>query len=223
MEIITELSNINFLSYIIATCVIFVAFKGCVLALEWIIDSFGIGTKWMRKKREEHELLLRTSQNLTALQERHSEDTKQSDEHDERIRNELAEFMAEIKKSISETQKQIKQFSDNRIKDREQSIKIQKELTDSIISVSENEKQRGKQIEALMCGSKELLGAEIDKRYREYIALDGIPESEVDEFNEIFNAYKGLNGNHSRDTKYNYVKNHLQVIPVETKLIIKSE
>ena len=44
---------------------------------------------------------MRTSQNLTALQERHSEDTKQSDEHDERIRNELAEFMAEIKKSIS--------------------------------------------------------------------------------------------------------------------------
>ena len=145
MEIITELSNINFLSYIIATCVIFVAFKGCVLAFEWIIDFFGIETKWMRKKREEHELLLRTSQNLTALQERHSEDTKQSDEHDERIRNELAEFMAEIKKSISETQKQIKQFSDNRVKDREQSIKIQKELTDSIISVSENEKQRGKQ------------------------------------------------------------------------------
>ncbi|MCI8661520.1 MAG: hypothetical protein HFG54_14965 [Lachnospiraceae bacterium] len=70
-----------------------------------------------------------------------------------------------------------------------------------------------------MCGSKELLGAEIDKRYREYIALNGIPESEVSEFDDIFNAYKGLMGNHTRDTKYNYVKNHLTIIPVETKLV----
>lgn len=72
-----------------------------------------------------------------------------------------------------------------------------------------------------MCGNKELLGAEIDRRYREYISLDGIPESEVDEFNDIYSAYKRLNGNHRRDAKYNYVKDHLSVIPVETTLVVK--
>lgn len=221
MEIITELSKINFISYIMTTVLIFVAFRGCMLAFEWIMNFFGIETKWMRRKREEHDLLLKTSQNLADLQKKHTDDIRQSDEHDRLIRDELSKFMEEIKSSISETQKEIKQFAQNRINDREQSLKIQKELTDSIISVSNNEKERGKQIEALMCGSKELLGAEIDKRYREYISLSGIPESEVDEFDEIFNAYKGLKGNHSRDTKYHYVKNHLQVIPVETKLIKK--
>lgn len=223
MEIITELSKINFISYIIATCLIFISFKTCMLAFEWIIEFFGIETKWMRKKREEHDLLLKTSQNLADLQKKQSDDIKQSDEHDRLIRDELNKFMEEIRNSISETKKEIKQFTINRLNDREQSLKIQKELKDSIVSVSDNEKERGKQIEALMCGSKELLGAEIDKRYREYISLDGIPESEVDEFNEIFNAYKGLKGNHSRDTKYHYVKEHLQVLPVETKLIIKKE
>lgn len=221
MEILTELSKVNFLSYAITTVLIFITFKALVLAFEWIIEFFGIETKWMRKKREEHDLLLKTSQNLAILQKKHEDDIKQSDEHDRLIRDELSKFMEEIRKSISETQKEIKQFTENRISDREQSLEIQKELTDSIISVSNNEKERGKQIEALMCGSKELLGVEIDKRYREYISLDGIPESEVDEFDEIFNAYKGLKGNHSRDTKYHYVKNHLQVIPVETKLVKK--
>lgn len=223
MEIITELSKINFISYIIATCLIFISFKTCMLAFEWIIEFFGIETKWMRKKREEHDLLLKTSQNLADLQKKQSDDIKQSDEHDRLIRDELNKFMEEIRNSISETKKEIKQFTINRLNDREQSLKIQKELKDSIVSVSDNEKERGKQIEALMCGSKELLGAEIDKRYREYISLDGIPESEFDEFNEIFNAYKGLKGNHSRDTKYHYVKEHLQVLPVETKLIVKKE
>ncbi len=96
-------------------------------------------------------------------------------------------------------------------------------FTDSIRSVSEREAERGKQIEALMRGSKELLGAEIDKRYREYISLGGIPESETDEFEDIFSAYKHLNGNHKRDAKYDYVKDHLHVIPVETKLITEKE
>lgn len=137
-----------------------IGIKTAVSIFEWGVDKLGLETKWMRKKREERNLLFQTSKNLAALQEKQAK-------------------------------------------------------------VSDHEKEWNKQMEALICGSKELLGAEIDKRYREYISLDGIPESEVDEFDDIFNAYKNLKGNHSRDTKYNYVKNHLTVIPVETKLLLK--
>lgn len=223
MNEIIELTKINFSSVFIAVFVIFIGVKAVVSIFEWFIDKLGLETKWMRKRREEHELLIQTSQNLATLQEKHNHDVEESDAHDENIKKELSTFIYEIKTSILETQREIKQFAENRIHDRKQSIQIQKELTDSIKSVSDSEKERGKQIEALMRGSKELLGAEIDKRYREYISLDGIPESEVDEFNDIFAAYKGLNGNHSRDAKYNYVKNHLRVIPVETKLINNKE
>ncbi len=223
MEIITELSKIDFLAYIIATCLIFVTFKSCILAFEWIIKFFGIETKWMRIKREERDLLFQTSQSLIDLQKKHNDDVTQSNKHDEQIRNELILFINEMRNSISDTQQEIKQFAENRIQDREQSLKIQKELTDSIKIMSNNEEERKKQIEALIHGSKELLGAEIDKRYREYISLDGIPESEIDEFDDIFSAYKNLKGNHTRDTKYNYIKNHLTVIPVETKLVINKK
>lgn len=85
MEIITQLSKINYLSYMIATCILFIAFKGCILALEWIINFFGIETKWMKETRKEHELLMQTSQNLIALQEKHEKDIARSDQRDEEI------------------------------------------------------------------------------------------------------------------------------------------
>ena len=223
MNEIIELTNVDFKSVFISVFVILIALKVIISLFEGFVNKLGLETKWMRKRREEHELLIQTSQNLAALQKQHIHDVEESDAHDEDIKTELSAFITEMRSSMAETQSEIKQFTKNRISDREQSLQIQKELTDSIKSVSDSEKERGKQIEALMRGNKELLGAEIDKRYMEYISLDGIPESEVDEFDDIFIAYKGLNGNHRRDTKYNYVKNHLRVIPVETILINNKE
>lgn len=145
MEEIHALTTIDLDSVFVSVFIILLSFKAVVSVLEWTIHKLGLETKWMRKKREEHNLIIQTSQNLAALQQ---------------------------------------------------------------------------QIHALLRGNKELLGAEIDKRYRQYIALDGIPESDVEEFDDIYTAYKDLGGNHSRDTKYFYVKNHLSVIPVKTKLVM---
>lgn len=219
MQDILELININYTSLFISIVTILIGIKTVTTLFEWFISKLGLETKWMRTKREDHELLLKTSESLVELHKKHENDAKQSDKHDEEIRNDLSKFMDEMRLSITQTQNEIKQFSKNRIHDREQSIKIQKELTDAIKTITDGEQNRDKQIEALMCGNKELLGAEIDKRYRQYIALNGIPETEIDEFTDIYTAYKALHGNHNRDAKYDYVKNHLQVIPVETKLI----
>jgi hypothetical protein len=128
----------------------------------------------------------------------------------------LSEFMVEVRNEI-------KQFTSNRVHDREQSLEIQKELTNSIKAVAEIQMERDEKIDALICGSKELLGSTIDQLYSRYLALNGVPENEVDELDDIFQAYKRLNGNHRRDLKYDYIKNHLEVIPVETKLVIKND
>lgn len=223
MEQINALQDINYAYLFFGFVAILAAWKAFASLWESTIGKLGIETKRMREKREEYELLIQTSKNLSELQSKHQTDVEQSIAHDKKIQNELSEFMSEIKESISQTQSEIKQFAESRIHDREQSFQIQKELTDAIKTVTDGERDRDEQIEALMCGNKELLGAEIDKRYREYVALDGIPETDVDEFDDIFAAYKKLNGNHRRDTKYNYVKNHLHVIPVETKLVINKE
>lgn len=223
MEIVTELSKINFLSYIITTCLIFVAFKGCILSFEWIMNFFGIETKWMRRKKDEHNLLVKTSENLAELQKKHEDSVKQSIVHDNQIKENLSEFMNSMKKSIEETQREIKQFAENRLHDREQSLQIQKDLTDSIKTIVDRNITKDKQIDDLMIAQREVLADKINEKYKYYISIKGIPEDEVDEFTNLHAAYKGVGGNHSGDAKYEYCINHLPVIPVETKLVIKED
>lgn len=91
MNEIIELTKINFSSVFIAVFVILVGVKTIVSLFEWLGQKLGLETKWMRNKREEHELLLQTSQNLIALQKKQAEDMKRSDEYD-------AEMQKDIKK-----------------------------------------------------------------------------------------------------------------------------
>ena len=183
-----------------------------------IKKHFGIKTK----SDLDHELLIKTSQNLATLQDQHikdmdefkkrqEENVAQSITHDEKIRNELQAFTTEVRDAIDRLNAQMKQYNDNRVHDRAQSFEIQRQL-------NERSDDRDKKIEALMLGSMELLGDKIDQRFSRYVALDGIPENEVEEFDGIFAAYKGLGGNHKRAEKYRYVKDHMKVIPVESKL-----
>lgn len=203
------------------------AFLGVMVVLVLILSKldflkkfFGIKTK----SDVEHELVMQTSQSLTKLQNQYIKDMEefrnkqdenvaQSIRHDDRIRNDLQEFTTEVREAINQLNNQMEQYNKNRVHDRAQSFEIQKQLND-------RSDDRDKKIEALMLGSMELLGDKIDQRFSRYVALDGIPENEVEEFDGIFAAYKALNGNHKREEKYKYVKNHMKVIPVESKLKI---
>lgn len=220
MDEIVTLVEIDWKSVIIALVLALGFVVALLKALEYLAEKFGIETK----KQRDHKLLIQTSQNLTALQEQHTKDIKefkdsqtenvnQSIRHDEIIKKELKSFIDEIRPSIVSLTNQMNQYSENRIHDREQSFEIQRQL-------NKRSDDRDKKIEALMLGNMELLGDKIDQRFSRYVALDGIPENEVEEFDGIFAAYKALNGNHKREEKYKYVKNHMKVIPVEAKIKI---
>lgn len=223
MSEITELTKIDFTYVFITVFVILLGIKAIVSLFEWVVDKLGLETKWMRKQREEHDLLIQTSQNLAALQKQHTHDVEESDAHDEDIKEELSAFMSEIKTSISDTQSELKQFAENRVNDRQQSLAIQKELTESIKSIVEYNSHKDEQIDNLMVAQREVLADKINEKYKYYISIKGIPEDEVDEFTNLHAAYKGVGGNHSGDAKFEYCMNHLQVIPVETKLIMKEK
>ena len=220
MDEIVTLVEIDWKSVIIALVLALGFVVALLKALEYLAEKFGIETK----KQRDHKLLIQTSQNLTALQEQHTKDIKefkdsqtenvnQSIRHDEIIKEELTSFIGEIRSSIVSLTNQMNQYSENRIHDREQSFEIQRQL-------NKRSDDRDKKIEALMLGNMELLGDKIDQRFSKYVSLGGIPENEVEEFDGIFVAYKALNGNHKREEKYKYVKNHMKVIPVESKLKI---
>lgn len=213
MDEFKELINLNWFMIFVGVVTAMLAFKFLSDLFEWFVKKFGIETKSMREKRESKELWKTTAENLAALQTKHTED-------EETFRKNLNDYIEESRKDRIALHAEMKQYSDNRVADRKQSFQIQKELTDSIKEIVKGQGERDEQIAALMEGSKELLGDTIDQRYDKYIALNGIPQNEVDEFDAIYNAYRGLRGNHGRETKYEYVKKHLTVLPVKTEIII---
>lgn len=139
----------------------------------------------------------------------------------------------ELLQTIKDNQADIKTIMENRVHDREQSFAIQKELTDAQNKLSDRQTElfnlmsetlksgaiMDKQITSLMLANKELLAEKINEKYKFYVSIKGIPEDEVDEFTNLHTAYKDCGGNHSGDAKYEYVMEHLSVIPVETKLV----
>ena len=89
MEEIIELTKIDFSYVFIAVFVILVGVKVMVSLFEWVVNKLGLETKWMRKQREEHDLLIQTSQGLIELQEHHKKDMERSDKRDEEIANDI--------------------------------------------------------------------------------------------------------------------------------------
>lgn len=112
MDEIIALTQINFSSIFISVFVILIGMKAIISIFEWIINKLGLETKWMRKKREDHELLIRTVQNLDALQECHLKDMKESDKHDEEMRSDIKKLTAMfIDKEINDMRWEINNFA----------------------------------------------------------------------------------------------------------------
>lgn len=219
MDAIENLFNIEWQVVILGVIAALFAFKAIVEIFKWLLfDFLGIETKAMRMKREEHELLLKTANDLKDLSARHLEDVNQSIKHDEKIQENLDSCINEIRESLEKTQDAITQFAENRVHDREQSFSIQKELTTSIAKLAESDSSRDEQINNIMLAQKESLADKINQKYKHYIAINGIPEDEVDEFVSLHQAYNGVGGNHHGDAKFNYCMEHLPIIPVEVKL-----
>ena len=89
MDSIKELLELDWIALILG---IFIIMSG-IIAIFTIICKFseiiGKPVKWVREKKKDHELLLKTVNDLTELHNTHKEDTRQSIRHDEIIRQDL--------------------------------------------------------------------------------------------------------------------------------------
>ena len=94
---------------IITTCVtisaLYAAFVGVRAAIINICKIFGIELKWVRKQREEHELLMTTAQGLKNLTEKEQLDIKKFTE----TQNKISESMEEISTKLIELQESTNQ------------------------------------------------------------------------------------------------------------------
>ena len=112
MDTILEFTTIDFSSVFLSVFIILIGIKSISSILEWVSQKLGLETKWMRARREEHNLLLKTSQHLTALQEKQKQDMEKSDMRDEEISNDIKKltFMF-IEKEIDDIRWEINNFA----------------------------------------------------------------------------------------------------------------
>lgn len=89
MDDITKLTTLDLSSVFLSVFIILIGIKAIISLFEWFIEKLGLETKWLKRKRKDHELLIKTSRNLAALQKRHNDDIYESDRHDEEMRNDI--------------------------------------------------------------------------------------------------------------------------------------
>lgn len=92
MNTIQELFNINFSYVFVSVFAILIGIKAIVSLFEWFIEKLGLETKGIKRRREERELLKKTSDNLTALQNQQIEDRQVSNQHDKIIKQDLSKL-----------------------------------------------------------------------------------------------------------------------------------
>lgn len=142
MEAFEQLIKIDWWIVFFGAIVALIAFKSLWLLLEWFVCKFGIETKSHKQRREDHDLLVLTANNLSELQKRHTND-------EETFRKNLNNYIEESKKDREALHDEMTKFSEDRIHDREQSLKIQKDLTDSIKAIAERQDNRDAKISDL--------------------------------------------------------------------------
>lgn len=114
MNEILELTKINYPYVLVSVLATLIGIRAIVSALEWAVDRLGLETKGMRRRREERELLLQTSQNLSALQAKRKEDIERSDRRDEEIAADIKKLTRMfVDKEIDDMRWEINNFATN--------------------------------------------------------------------------------------------------------------
>lgn len=112
MNEILNLTNVNYTSLFVSIITILIGMKATISVFEWFINKLGLETKWMREKRQNRELLLKTSENLIKLHDRHEKDIDKSDKRDEEIYNDIKKLTQMfIDKEIDDMRWEINSFA----------------------------------------------------------------------------------------------------------------
>jgi hypothetical protein len=150
MSDLKQLAEIDWWYVLIGLCALLVGIKFFWSLLDWLfIEKLGLETKKMKQRRQESEELKATSQlakttaeNLDKLQKRHCNDEVE-------FRNNLNNYIEESRKDRKALHDEMTKYNNNRIKDREQSLQIQKELKDSIKNLVDGQEDRDEKINNL--------------------------------------------------------------------------
>lgn len=122
MNEIIEMTQINFSNLFISVFVILIGIKAIVSLFEWIIEKLGIETKMFRRKREDRELLIKTSDELSVLKDKHEESVKESIRHDKMIKEDISNLTDTVNGIVNTLADMQKKANDTKLKELKDSL-----------------------------------------------------------------------------------------------------
>lgn len=180
METINQLQELNYAYLLFGFVVILTAWKFIASLWENTIGKLGIETKGMRKRREEHELLIQTaknvnelSQSVTSLMKKHKQDMNDIYNDNIKYRDQSREIKADLKNTIENIS--------NKLDD------MQKRTDKRFL---ENEEKENKRVQAE-------IKDKIAQSYRHYSSVNQISDMELEALEGLIETYESYGGKNS--------------------------
>lgn len=184
-------------------------FFGIVLVIIVLIAIVVIIKKYIKPlilRMENISNKIEKTDKIDIIEEKQNNEISRSIEEDKLLKNDI-KALSDI---VVETQKKIDTYSDNRVKDREQSFQIQKQLIDAQNQISDSVKSIENKIDQMKHETDERfrkseekqdarvraeLKDKIGNSYRYYHAKGEISPMELEALEDLIQAYYKVNGN----------------------------
>lgn len=198
MNALTDLLEMDIAAWIVGAFLIMAGINKGIEILGNFSKSIGKPFKWVKKRDADHDELEKAKGRIASLETQHETDT--------------TALHREIKESIDDLKKQMKEYSDNRVSDRKQSFAIQKELTeaqgkisksvdrifDKVATLKEDTDRRFEESEAKQ---NRRVQAEIKDKiaqlYRRYHSTSTIKAIELESLKDLIRTYEEHGGENS--------------------------
>lgn len=104
METVNNLLEIDFITFIQVCFIIMAGVISSISIIGKFSEIIGKPVKWVKQRKDDHDLLVTTAQTLVKLKEKEIEDANQAIKHDKMIKKDLAmvsETMVQIKEEVT--------------------------------------------------------------------------------------------------------------------------
>lgn len=96
MDNIKALFDLDWVAILLSIFIIMFGFVAIINIIGKFSELIGKPVKWVKGKKQDHELLMKTVEDLKCLHNKHEEDTKQSIRHDTIIRDDLKKLTSTV-------------------------------------------------------------------------------------------------------------------------------
>lgn len=195
---IKELASMNWFECILLIILAMLVWKGMTELKDWFFNRYEIETKRMKKERENHELLVKTSQNLALLQEKCEKD-------DRALEVAFEVFVNEVRESFEQVHRKFEEMNEAQHKRKEQSLVIQQELNSKIDDICNVLDEMQKNTDERFAQSEEKTNKRVQsdikeriaQSYRRYNASKKISHMELEALEDLIDTYESFGGQNS--------------------------